>query len=352
MKTNFTIFPRKYFKFLALALFSLLLVNCSKNDDDGPEIFEFKEFENLSELPEVDDPEPEFTEPNLGSVEDSEATKAMIADFQDESGDLSQTTKDNITAVGTFSDGLTTDIQDEAQALDAAKIEEILNGSELSGDYAALAAELETLPAEVAALFPSIAFSDDYNRAQEQNKAGVVVNDLLADLVSQSGTGTCNEVALASYNAAMEAPIAKRDEQLAIINANYDARVTAANSRFDDRTAALNAMLEENRTFVANSAIAILTYAESISDTDADLAMDLREFALLYVVKSTVLITTFEAEATSLLEDTLAAELARVETIKVEKTALIQSNFAAVKAEADALLTAAYAKCHNQGSGS
>ncbi|CAM4053349.1 hypothetical protein [Gillisia hiemivivida] len=351
MKTNFTFLSQKHFKLMALAVFSLFLVNCS-NDDDAPEVFEFEEFENLSELPEVDDPEPEFTEPDLGSVNDSEATKAMVADFQDGSGDLSDATKDNLTTVDDFSDGLVTDIQEEAQALDAATIEEILNSAELTGDYAALATELENLPAGVAALFPSIAFSDDYNRAQEQNKDGIIINDLMSDLMSQAGTGPCFDVALASYNTALEAPIVKRDTQLATINSNFDARITAANSRNDDRTAALNSMLEENRALVANSASAILTYADSISDTDAALALSLREFALLYVVKSTVLINTFETEATSLIADTLTSETERIATIKTEKTQLVQSNFAAVKAEADALLTAANSKCHNQGSGS
>jgi len=351
MKTNYTNLARHKIKFLALAFFSLLLVNCSSNDD-GPQTYEFKEFEDLSELADVADPDPEFSEPDLGSIEVSAATEAVITDFEDGSGDLSETTKSNLTTISDFSDGLATDIQDEALALDAAKIDEILNATELTGDYADLSAELETLPAEVAALFPSIEFSDDYNRAQEQNKAGVIINDLKAALMSQAGSGPCFDVALASYTSAMEAPIAKRDAQVATINSNYDARITAADSRNDDRTAALSTMIDGYKTLVKNSAVAILTYANSISDSDADLSLRLREFALLYVVKSYMLINTFQTEATSLIEDTLTAEKDRIEAIKVEKNALILSNFAAVKAEADAMLTAAYGKCHNQGSGS
>jgi len=348
MKTNFTTFPHKNLKFLALAFFALLLVNCSKNDDDdGPVSYDFKEFENLSELPDVADPDPEFAEPDLGTINDSEATKAMITDFQDGSGDLSETTKNNLTTVGNFADGLNTDVQDEAAALDAAKIEEILNSAELTGDYAALAAELETLPAEVAALFPSIAFSADYNKAQ--NKSGVVINDLMTDLMSQSGTGPCFEMAKAAYDKAMEAPIAKRDAQVVTFTTNLNFRLSAVDTRYDDRLDLLSALTATIAKQIGVNTNAILDYAAL---ADEDRKEQLRTFALLYVVKSSSVIKTFEEEATNLIEDRKAEETQKVETIKEDKTALAESNFAAVKAEADALLTAAYNKCHNQGSGS
>jgi len=349
MKTNFTTFPQKTLKFLALAIFALLLVNCS-NDDDAPEVFEFKEFENLSELPDVADPEIEFAEPDLGSVNESEATKAMIADFESGSGDLSDATKENLIAVGNFSDGLTTDITDEALALDETKIGELLNSAELTGEYAALAVEMETLPASVAALFPTITFSADYNRAQEQNKDGIVINDLMADLISQSGTGPCFDIALASYNKAMEAPIAKRDEQLALIESNLNSRTSMIIVRFDSRLSLVDTMLEDYRLLASSISSALLGYADSADDND--LKLQLRQFALLNTIQSRTVINEFEKEATDLIEDRKVEETQTVETRNNETIEEVNSNFAAVKAEADALLTAAYAKCHNQGSGS
>ncbi|WP_034919485.1 hypothetical protein [Gillisia sp. CAL575] len=349
MKTNFTNFPQNTIKFFALAIFALLLVNCS-NDDGAPEVFEFKEFENLSEMPDVDDPEIEFAEPDLGSVNESEATKAMIADFESGSGDLSDATKENLTAVGNFSDGLTTDFQDEAQALDAAKIEELLNATELTGDYAALAAELETLPASVAALFPTIAFSADYNRAQDLTKEGIVINDLMANLMSQAGTGPCFDIALASYNKAMEAPIAKRDEQLNTFSSNLESRLVTVIARFDDRQTNLHTIVDNYRSLASSISTALLGYANSADDND--LKLQLRQFALLNTIQSRTVINEFEKEATDLIEDRQIEETETVENRNNETIEEVNSNFDAVKAEADALLTAAYAKCHNQGSGS
>lgn len=351
MKKNFTLFAQKNLKFLGLGLFSLLLVNCSK-DDDGPVTYDFTEFDNLSELPEVEDPDPVFVDPNLGSVKASEATQAMLADFQDGSGDLSQTTKDNLKAVSDFSKGLTTTMDNEAQALDAAGIDAILNSAELTGDYAALAAELEDLPASVAALFPSLEFSDDYNRAQEQLKAGIVINDLISVLMTQANEGPCYDAAFAAYTDAMKAPIEKRDAQLAVGNTNYDNRITAADTRYNTRLADLNTAIAGYEAEIKATALAIIAYSDSIKDADADLAKTLRTFAFFYVIKSYTLLKTFKTAAISLLDDTKTAELATIESVKTEKTQLIQSNFAAVKAEADALLTAANRNCHNQGSGS
>ena len=351
MKKNFTIFTPKSFRFLGFALFALLLVNCSKDDD--PVTFEFDEFDNLGELEDVDDPEPEFTDPDLGSVETSVETEAMFTDFEDGSGDLDDTTKNNLTAIGDFSDGLTTNIDDEAAALDAAGIEAILNASELTGDYVTLAAEIESLPASVAALFPTLVLSDDYNRsAQEQMKAGIVINDLKLNLVSQSNQGPCYDAALIAYTNAMKAPIEKRDAQISVVNTNYNNRVTAADTRYTDRLAILNTAVDAYKVEILDAAVALLAYAASIKDSNAGLAANLRSFALIYVVKTYTLLNTYKTGATSLLVDRKATELVRVETIKTEKTQLIQSNFDAIKAKADALLATANGTCHNQGSGS
>ena len=350
MKRNFTIFTQKSFRFFGFALFTLLLVNCSKDDD--PVTFEFDEFDDLSELPDVEDPDPEFTEPDLGAVEASVETQAMFTDFEDGSGDLDDTSKNNLTAVGDFSATLTTNIDAEAQALDEAGIDAILSASELTGDQASLAAELETLPASVAGLFPTLVLSDDYNRAQEQMKAGIVINDLKLDLMSQSATGPCYDAALAAYTGAMAVPVETRDAQLAVVNTNYTTRVTAADTRYTSRLTLLNTALDGNNVDIKAAALAILTYATSIEGADADLAAKLKTFALLYVVKTYTLLSEFKTEATSLLDDTKVTELASVETIKTEKTQLIQSNFDDVKAEADAKLATANGTCHNQGSGS
>ena len=349
MKKNSTIFNQRNFRFLGFALFTLLLVNCSKKDD--PVTFEFTEFDNLSELPEVKDPDPEFVDPSLGSIEASVAAQAMITDFQDGSGDQSATTTDNLTAVSDFSDGLTTNIDDEAQALDAAGIDAILNSTELTGDQAALAAELESLPASVADLFPTIAFTDDYNRAQEQMKAGII-NDLKLDLMSQAASGPCFDAALSAYTEAMKTPIETRDAQTIVINTNYNTRITDVDTRYTSRLAALNTDLDAYKVDITASGVAILAYADSVEGSDAALAAQLRTYALLYVINSYMVLDTFKTEATSLLDDTKTTELASIETIKTEKTQLILSNFNAVKAEADALEATAYNTCHNQGSGS
>lgn len=346
MRTKVTSFYSRAGILACLLLFSLVLTNCSK--DDEPKTYEFDEFKDLDELPALEDADPEFTDPDAGSVEVSAETQAVIADLQDGSGDVTADTQSKLDATKSFADGLSTSVSAEVQALDTTRVEEILNADSLSGSLADLENSLDSLPAEVAALLPSINFSADYDAVAMAITRGPV--DVSKDgIMSQGLSGPCYDAARAAYDAAMEEPIATRDEQLATVDANYNRRTGEADSRYDSRIGALDDQYAAYKSETKETALALLALADQVADDS--LAKEIRTLALIYAVKGHEALTDWYTAASDLIATYRDNEKASLQQIKDERQATVNTNFDALKAQAQEALNQAYSKCHNQGSG-
>lgn len=350
MKTNFTSFPLNTIKFFALAIFALLLVNCS--NDDAPVVYDFEEdFADLDELPEVEDEDPIITEPDAGKVNNSAETQAIVSDLN--SGNVSAETQTKLNSVDSF---VPAELEDEAQNLDENGVEAILNTTAFTGDIAALKTALENAPAEIVALLPSIEFSADFQgreRVSERLKSGIVVDFSNKEFFAQSqNAGTCRENANKAYNDAMAAPIAKRDSQLATIAANYTRRLGEAEARHVARQAALDAARADFREDLKQTAVDLITAANDLTATDADLAGQIKELALIFTVSASSDLNEWYSAASNLILVIKGEEKAVVVLREETKTAEVLAAFTAIKNTADSKLTSALNKCHNQGSGS
>jgi len=353
MKTNFLSFAGRPGLYVSLALCGLFFVNCSNDDDSTPPTYEFEEeFQNIGELPELSDEDPEITEPDLGSVNQSEETQAVLADFED-GGELSAETQASIDAVDDFSAGLSAEAQQEAQTLTNERIEEIMAMTQFDGDLAALETSLEDIPAEIAALLPSLTFSADFeaNSFVALNKTGILDLDL-KNLVANHSGGPCEEAAQEAYDEAIAPAITARDAQLATIEANYQRRLGEAETRATTRQANVDEAYETYKAELTATAKEILAVAASVEGNDAQLAETIRVYALIFTVKASSVLSTWYTETTTLVETLEADEKALVETIRDDKAAEVQTNFKEIEDEATAILNAALNSCHNQGSGS
>ena len=353
MKTNFLRSAGRPGLYVSLALAGLFFVNCSK-DDDTPPTYDFEDqFEDLEEMPGVSDEDPEITEPDTGKIEESAKTTAVIADLGDGSGDLSAETQASLNAVEDFGASLSAEVQAEANSLDAARVDEILNMTDIDGDLATLEASLDNAPAAVLELLPTVDFGADLGTSSvfitELLKSGLGAKEL-ATTMQQSGP--CYTAAQNAYDEAMAPAIAKRQENLGIIDANYQRRLGEAETRAADRLTAVDAARDSYAEYIKNGTTDLLALAGSIEDTDADLAEILRTYALIFVVQGSSSLTTWYASATQKIADKEVAEKQTAENLKIQKTADVEVKFAEIKATADAKLQAAYTNCHNQGSGS
>ncbi len=338
---------------LCFALFlsmTFTLTNCSNDDDNPPEEYEFSEdFEDIGELPELDDPDPEISEPDLGGVKASAATESVITNLE-EGGDLSAETQASLDAIDAFLTDFSAEVQAEASNLTAERIEEIINAASLDEDLASLTNDI---PDNVAALLPTINYSDDFNRSFLANalaKSGIDLSDKI--MMQDVGTGPCFDAAKEAYDDAMEEPIAKRDAQLATIETNYQTRLTAVNTRYDSRQANVDEALGTYKTNAMETAKSILAVANSLEDSEADLSNTLKKYALIYAVNAYKSVEEWYNAASELLIDVKADETAYIESIRNDKEAMVMNAFKTVEDKAKAALKTAYSQCHNQGTGS
>ncbi|MDT0642290.1 hypothetical protein RM553_05530 [Zunongwangia sp. F363] len=356
MKINFLSSAGRPGLYVSLALAGLLFVNCSK-DDDTPPTYDFEDqFEDLEELETVEDEDPEITEPDTGGIEESEKTTAIVADLGDGSGDVSAETQASLDAVENFSAGFSTEAKAEADALDANRAEEILNMTGLEGDLAAVATSLEDAPAEVLELLPSVDFGADLETFSVFNESvlkGFEGDFSTKNTFSQSQqSGPCFEAAQEAYDEAMAPAITKRQENIATIEANYQRRLGEAEARTTSRQANVDTAYDTYFNSLLSGATNLINYADSIEGDSPALASNIRSFALIYLVQASSNLTRWYNAASQKLEDKEAVEKQTAEGLRDTRTAEVEAKFAAIKATADAKLTAASNNCHNQGSGS
>ena len=348
MKSNFTKFAKRAALYVSVMSLSALMYNCS-SDDDGPRTYDFEEeFENLGELPELVDEDPTFTEPDAGSVEQSTATLAVIADLGD--GTASADTQASLDAVGAASADLSADATTAIANLDDAKIAEILDATSLTGAAAEVAAAFDAMPEAVKALLPSVTYSADFNRvmaATTKEGLGLLTK---GDFVAQNTPeGPCYTAAQAAYNAAMQSPIANRDAQLAAVQTNYDRRLGEADARFNTREASVAGDYDTYKAEILATAKSILALANAA--TDATTTSNLRSLAYFYSVKASVALTEWETEVDALLITITGEEKASLLAVKEQRVASVNAAFDVIKEKADKKLNEAYNNCHNQGGG-
>ena len=97
--------PAKKTAFYAgVFVLGLSLTNCSNDDDNTPEEFEFEEqFEDIGEMPDLNIEEITLEEVDLGGVEQSEATANVLSDLE-AGGELSADTQANLNTADINSD--------------------------------------------------------------------------------------------------------------------------------------------------------------------------------------------------------------------------------------------------------
>jgi hypothetical protein len=345
MKTNS--FFKKGLKMVFFIALSVAVTNCSK-DDDTPPVFDFEEdFKDLPEMEEVEVEEPAVVEPDLGGVEESEATKNVLADLQD-GGDTSAETQQNIQAVNDFTATLSDEVKQEAAALDAAKVTEILNSDNLSGNAAEAAQALENAPDEVKALMPTINFSIDFNTSQVAVNDGIVAFNKAAESTKQQAS-TCQEKAEEAFDKAMAPAIQKRADEEAKVS-DWEANAIAnVEIREQNRSANLAAGLETYKESVTQTVNDLLAFADSLPDDQADLEETVRNLAYLYTVDASAKINEWFTKATVVVDEFKTMESTAIGLAAAEAYAKIEANFNVVLTAAQKTLDEALEKCHDQG---
>ena len=359
MNKHFTFLTRRGIFFCGVLSLSLLLTNCSNDDDqvDPDPDYEFGEdFDEVEDLPEVSDEDPEFEEPETGSVESSEDTDALVGDLNDDDGEVSEESQAKLNAVSTFNESLPATTEEAANNLDDEQIESILDSEELDADLESLETALDDVPEEVASLLPVLNFDFDTEDDQAQAEfTSEALNKLLFgkdDIVAQSVNGDCIAAAEEEYDDLIADLQSQRDTQLGTIENNYERRLAEAGTRYEDRLTTLNerrdAIREVIRT-VSSQLLAAAVVAEDNGNTS--LSQQLRLLSLFYVVDGRSKLRTWYTAASERISNTYENEQTRIEEIKDTKEAEVMLSYEEAEAEARTIYNEVTASCHNQGSG-
>jgi vacuolar-type H+-ATPase subunit H len=343
--TNFLARPALY---VSLVFAGLTLTNCSNDDDNTPEEFEFEEqFEDIGEMPELNIEEITLEEVDLGGVEQSEATANVLSDLE-AGGDLSAETQTNLNTADNFAASLSAGVQDEAANLTDARIDEILAMSSLDGDLAAAATALENAPADVLALLPAINFSADFDTATAQTRNGIDL-DSKDEFSEAFQEGPCYDAANDAFDAALEEPAATLATQLEEITNYENDKVSNVNTMKESAETNISEATATYLAEIATASKALLAYAQA-TDDDARAAA-LRNYAVLYLIKGKSDVSKWNSAATALVAQRLTENLARItaQILNLENTA--NGNFEQIRTRALTVLNTALNTCHNQGGG-
>ncbi|GHA46171.1 hypothetical protein GCM10007103_29080 [Salinimicrobium marinum] len=357
MKTTFIQPVRRALFLSTLVAGSFLLSNCS-SDDDAPEPEPTApDFEEVADLPPVEDEDPQITEPETGSIEASEETENIVTDVLNagDTGSISDATKESLREVGEFSQQLPASVQEKAANLDEAAIDAILNqDEELDADLAAVRDQLEDLPEEISKLLPEINFTADLEalKAMGTKTSGNKTNDFGdLDPVSQV-TGSCGELTRAAYDDKIADLTAQMETNLSTIEANYTRRLGEADARYDDRLETQEEHYATNKSDIKATLTDILAAAEKATSIgETALATQLKQLTLLYALDARAALEEWNVLVLELLDNRMEAEKATALEIKETKEDQVAADFETSKDQADEILNEGLANCHNQGSG-
>ncbi|MGY6560103.1 MAG: hypothetical protein ACXIT9_12560 [Nitritalea sp.] len=354
MKHKPSFLPVHKWRVPLLLLATLFFFQCANQDVEFLDPFEFvnNDFEDIGELPAVNDPEPTPSTVTPVEIVQSPRTAQIIGDVstatepEDVTEENLQTINDVAVATAALPPASAAALTTEAQNVDQARLDALVaNPNAISPEVAAALTGLLANP-EIAALFASLTPETAGTRMDTEAIRLLNSDDLISRIETLSGP--CADAARASYNRALAELDAARDARLATIAANFTSREAAANTRAATRTADAN----DRATARVNDAVATFLALQTVANLPSFSA--LRNDLLLFAFVN--LITTLQTSNAALAADIVrieagrTADLAAAAAARTAATNQVQTDYAASLAVLNQRLQAALNACHNQGS--
>lgn len=347
-----------YARYLAVLLITPLLYwGCgTKELDFVPPYQEVEdEFDAIADLPEVDDPDPEFTEPvyqelstpplvsNLLEeiVAYEEEDKTISDNSRQELKRLTQALKElglDLDAQGDFESAYLTSILDLEAPMDEELESLLANFMEKYG----LDAPLPEIP-EVEDL-PDL---ESVQAAIKKNLLAASNAKVMTDIY-----GPCFQYAREAY----DDRIFELDEQLYTavdrINANYLRRAEQAEERLMRRNEQVHELYMEERNRLNDLATQILKAAVKAGlKGDLELGEELRAYALIYAFHMRGQIKHWALSCLAFNKKFFKQEIEVIEQLREDRIARVLTFHEEAVELADRLLVAAFDRCHDQGGG-
>lgn len=368
-------FSKKRGLLVALVLLAGLSWKCSTSELDFIDPFEFvtEEFEEISDVEVVDDPEPVVEEVETGEVANlqvsGEIVRAIIQVIEsDGSLELATETNEVLEKVNTSIGDVVSQVfevtDEEADAVfnefDEEEIDFLLDQQsvldERQSEVLAQIADSEAI-AELVGVLPQIVLTDDFLILDE------TIDDIGLSLKSEgrpfaSGlrtltlVGPCADVVNDAFSESVAVLEGQRDGNIQTIEANYQRRLDEADQRFVDRSI----RQQENLNFAlaslrANAVDIVEASRRSLELGNILYALQLRGYAYLYTNYARSIIFDWNDRSMEVIQLRRTQERTDAEAIRDARLRDIETNYNASLLVANSALETALNNCHNQGAG-
>ncbi|WP_163381089.1 hypothetical protein [Cyclobacterium sp. SYSU L10401] len=311
------------------------------------------EFDDIADLPEVDDPDPEFTEPVYEELSTPPLVSNLLEEvmaYEEEGKAISDNARQELKRLklGLKEMGLDLDAQIESGHL--AGILDL---------EASLDEDLDALMASFMEKYGLKAPLPEIPEVGDLPDIEALESALKKDILAGSNARVMSDIYGPCFQHAREAyddRVYDLDDQLnsAVdrINANYLRRAEQAEERLMRRNEQVNELYMEERNLLHELSARILRAAVRAGlDGDLELAEELRAYALIYAYHMRIQIKEWALSCVAWNETFFNREIEKIEELRESRIARVLTFHEEAVELADRLLNAAFDRCHDQGGG-
>ena len=357
----------KGFNLLALTMVGLVFMHCTTQDIDTlPPYQSENDFDEVDDLPDLNDPDPDGVDVEIGDMDNSKIIDAILeaiskAGSEEELAGLLATLFERMGNVPDASEPLDPEIQAFLNGLNAELAAKIIKGEvEVSDKLKEFAAKAgagnsfsELLPQ---AVFPklngeTLRTMSDLNRNKSARLGENASNEAVASVnlrVTHWGE-TCEQAAQTAFDIRVGELDLQKEDQFNTIDLNYDRRLSEIEATYEFRLT----QQQQNYNFQIDYLILNVTSVfQAISViNNPQLKNNLMLFAAVYTIQAAQLVQSWNDVSVGAIEDAYERELEIIEDHREAMIANVELAYSKAIAFAQEVLEKALDKCHNQGSG-
>ncbi len=353
---------------LALLMIGLFFVHCTTQDIDTlPPYQADNDFDEVDDLPDLEDPDPDGVDVEIGDIDNSKIIDAILegireAGNEEELAGLLTKLFERMGNVPDASGSLDPEIQAFLDGLNAEVAAQIIKGEiEISTklkDFAAKAGSessfTELLPQ---AVFPKLngetlrTISDLNKKISAKQRAEKVEEGLVgsANLRVTHWGETCDEAAQNAFDIRVGELDLQKEDQLNTIELNYQRRLSEIEVAHELRLKQQEQIYNFQLDYLILNVSSVLQAISAINNPE--LKNSLLLFAAVYTIQAAQLVQAWNNVSLGTIEEAYQKELEIIEDHRSAMISNVGTAYNKAVAFAEEVLEKALEKCHNQGSG-
>lgn len=353
---------------LALLLIGLFFVHCTTQDIDTlPPYQADNDFDEVDDLPDLEDPDPDGVDVEIGDIDNSKIIDAILEAIRNAEGEeeLAGLLSKLFERMGTNPDAsgpLDPEIQAFLSGLNAELAAKIIKGevevSDKLKDFAAKSGSgssfSELLPQ---AIFPKLngetlrTVADlDGIKAARRSKAQSSENVVDSATLRVNHWGeTCEEAAQNAFEIRVGELDLQKEDQLNTVELNYQRRLSEIEVAYEFRLTQQQQIYDFQIDYLILNVSSVLQAISVINNPQ--LKNSLLLFAAVYTIQAAQLVQNWNNVSLAAIDEAKEKELEIIEDHRDAMISNVETAYNKAVAFAEEVLEKALEKCHNQGAG-